>query len=141
MPQNPRKILAVVDDLFFVVKINDAARRAGMVAEFLKSEDAVVEKAMAERPSMVIIDLNCGSVAPVPLIEDAAIEAGAEERQHRRFRLAHPGRTQNAGPERRRGYGARSLRLLTQPVANPAAPRGVAAGSLQPLSPRNDILS
>lgn len=69
MPQNPRKILAVVDDLFFVVKINDAARRAGMVAEFLKSEDAVVEKAMAERPSMVIVDLNCGSVAPVQLIE------------------------------------------------------------------------
>lgn len=69
MPQNPRKILAVVDDLFFVVKINDAARRAGMVAEFLKSEDAVVEKAMAERPSMVIIDLNCSSLLPVPLIE------------------------------------------------------------------------
>lgn len=68
MPQNPRKILAVVDDLFFVVKINDAVRRAGMVAEFLKSEESVVEKAMAERPSMVIIDLNCGSLEPVPLI-------------------------------------------------------------------------
>jgi CheY-like chemotaxis protein len=69
MPQNPRKILAVVDDLFFVVKINDAARRAGMVAEFLKSADAVVEKTLAERPSMVIIDLNCSSLEPVPLIE------------------------------------------------------------------------
>ena len=69
MPQNPRKLLAVVDDLFFVVKINDAARRAGMIAEFLKSADAVVEKALAERPSMVIIDLNCNSIEPVPLIE------------------------------------------------------------------------
>jgi CheY-like chemotaxis protein len=69
MHQNPRKILAVVDDLFFVVKINDAAKRAGMVAEFLKSENSLVEKALAERPSMIVIDLNCSSLAPVPLIE------------------------------------------------------------------------
>jgi CheY-like chemotaxis protein len=69
MPQTPRKILAVVDDLFFVVKINDAARRAGMLAEFLKSETDLVEKALSERPSMVIIDLNCTSLQPIPLIE------------------------------------------------------------------------
>jgi CheY-like chemotaxis protein len=69
MPQNPRKILAVVDDLFFFVKINDAARRAGMVAEFLKSADDVVQRALAELPSMIVIDLNCNSLAPVPLIE------------------------------------------------------------------------
>lgn len=69
MPQNPRKILAAVDDLFFVVKINDAARRAGMGVEFLKTENDIVEKALAERPSMVVIDLNCNSLAPVPLIE------------------------------------------------------------------------
>ena len=69
MHQNPRKILAVVDDLFFVVKINEAARRAGMVAEFLKSESSLVEKALAEPPSMIVIDLNCSSLAPVSLIE------------------------------------------------------------------------
>jgi len=74
MPQNPRRLLAVVDDLFFVVKINDAARRAGMLAEFLKSEDAVVEKALADRPSVVIIDLNCSSLSPVPLIETLRAE-------------------------------------------------------------------
>jgi CheY-like chemotaxis protein len=69
MHQNPRKILAVVDDLFFVVKINEAARRAGMLAEFLKSENSLVEKALAEPPSMIVIDLNCSSLAPVSLIE------------------------------------------------------------------------
>ncbi len=69
MNQNPRKILAVVDDLFFIVKINDAARRAGMVAEFLKSGTDLVEKALAELPSMFVIDLNCNSLQPVPLIE------------------------------------------------------------------------
>jgi DNA-binding response OmpR family regulator len=68
MPQNPRKLLAVVDDLFFVVKINDAAKRAGMQAEFLKSADSVLERALAERPTAVIIDLNGTSVEPVPLI-------------------------------------------------------------------------
>jgi len=69
MSQNPRKILAVVDDLFFVVKINDAAKRAGMQTEFLKSADILVEKAVEERPTAVIIDLNCNSVAAVPLIK------------------------------------------------------------------------
>jgi PleD family two-component response regulator len=66
--QKSKKILAVVDDLFFVVKINDLAKRAGLQAEFLKSEKDTLEKATAERPVMVIVDLNGSSVKPVPLI-------------------------------------------------------------------------
>lgn len=63
-----KKILAVVDDLLFTVKINDAAKRAGLDVDFLKSEQAVLEKARAEKPLLVIIDLNNNSVQPLRLI-------------------------------------------------------------------------
>lgn len=68
MSNKPTKILAIVDDLFFVVKINDAAKRAGLTCEFLKSADLLMEKAQAERPLLVILDLNATSVQAVPLI-------------------------------------------------------------------------
>ncbi len=68
MPQKPRKILAVVEDLFFVVKINDAAKRSGFLCEFLKSEQDVLDRAMQEPPMMIIVDLNARSVKPVELI-------------------------------------------------------------------------
>jgi PleD family two-component response regulator len=66
--QGKKKILAVVDDLLFTVKIGDAAKRAGLDAEFLKSEKDVLDKAEAERPLLIILDLNANSVQPLKLI-------------------------------------------------------------------------
>jgi PleD family two-component response regulator len=63
-----RKILAVVDDLLFTVKINDAAKRAGLNVEFVKSEKDVIEKVNQERPLLIILDLNNTSVEPLGLI-------------------------------------------------------------------------
>ena len=63
-----KKILAVVDDLMFTVKILDLAKRAAMPVEFLKSELDVLHKAK-ERPTLIIVDLNSHSVNPVKLIE------------------------------------------------------------------------
>ena len=57
----------MVSDLFFTVKIGDAARRAGMQAEFVKEEKDFLEKAQA-KPALIILDLNCGGVHPVKLI-------------------------------------------------------------------------
>jgi len=68
MSQKPRKILAVVEDLFFVVKINDAAKRSGFACEFLKSAQDVIDRARQEPPLMIIVDLNARSVKPVDLI-------------------------------------------------------------------------
>jgi PleD family two-component response regulator len=64
-----KKILAVVDDLLFTVKINDAAKRAGLDVQFLKSERDVLDKAEHEKPLLIIIDLNNNSVEPLALIE------------------------------------------------------------------------
>ena len=63
-----KKILAVVDDLLFTVKISDAAKRAGLEAEFVKSEKDVMEKAAHEKPLLIILDLNNNSVQPLELI-------------------------------------------------------------------------
>jgi PleD family two-component response regulator len=63
-----KKILAVVEDLMFTVKISDAAKRAGLEVEFVKSERDVLEKAVQEKPLLIILDLNFAAVEPLDLI-------------------------------------------------------------------------
>jgi CheY-like chemotaxis protein len=67
MPKPNKKLMAVVEDLFFTVKINDAAKKAGMSVEFVKEEEAILEKAK-EKPSLIIFDLNLGKIAPLEII-------------------------------------------------------------------------
>lgn len=67
MPKS-KKILAVVHDLFFVVKINDLAKRAGLEVELVKSEEDALAKAAEQQPLMVIVDLNNNSVDAIQLI-------------------------------------------------------------------------
>src|ERR1700687_221573 len=65
--QEPKRILAVVTDLFFSVKLTDAAKRAGLALEFVKDSQAVLEKAK-DKPSLIILDLNFESANPLSLI-------------------------------------------------------------------------
>jgi PleD family two-component response regulator len=62
-----KKVLAVVEDLFFTVKINEAAKRAGLSVAFVKSERDALDQA-AEHPALIILDLNFAGVEPVGLI-------------------------------------------------------------------------
>ena len=62
-----KKVLAVVEDLFFTVKINEAAKRAGLSVVFVKSERDALDQA-AEHPALIILDLNFAGVEPVALI-------------------------------------------------------------------------
>jgi CheY-like chemotaxis protein len=64
-----KKILAVLDDLFFTVKINEAAKRARVPVEFVKSAQDALDKARAH-PPVIILDLNCASLDPLKLIEN-----------------------------------------------------------------------
>src|SRR5262249_30878972 len=61
------KILAVLEDLFFMVKINESAKRAGVAVEFVKSEQDVLDK-VKDRPPMIILDLNFGGLDPLKLV-------------------------------------------------------------------------
>ncbi len=70
-----RKVLAVLDDLFFRVKIEAAARQEGLAVDFVQTEKDVFAKA-SEDPLLIILDLNCLSVQPLSLI--AALKASDE---------------------------------------------------------------
>ena len=72
---NSGKILGVMSDLFFTVKILDTAKKAGLTAEFVKEKTRAIEKAK-EGPAMIIVDLNCDAADPLGLI--AAIKADPE---------------------------------------------------------------
>ena len=62
-----KKVLAVLEDLFFTVKINESAKRAGLGIAFLKSEHDVLEQAK-HHPTLIIVDLNFHGIDPLKLI-------------------------------------------------------------------------
>lgn len=74
----PKKILAVLDDLFFMVKINESAKRAGLAVEFVKSEKDALDKA-ATAPALIILDLNFAGVDRLKLIRELKSHAVTEK--------------------------------------------------------------
>jgi CheY-like chemotaxis protein len=76
---NPRnRVVAVLSDLMFTVKIQEAAKRAGLDVTFVASR----EKALAQaklNPALIIIDLNGTSVDALELI--STLKADAETSQ------------------------------------------------------------
>ena len=67
MIQAKKKIVAVLDDLMFTVKISDIAKRTGLAVEFVKTEKDAVEAAK-QNPLLMIIDLNMHAVDPLELM-------------------------------------------------------------------------
>ncbi len=65
--QEPKRVLAVLSDLFFSVKLSDAAKRSGLALEFVKDAQQVLEKAQ-HKPSLIIFDLNYEAAAALTLI-------------------------------------------------------------------------
>jgi len=56
-----------MSDLFFSMKIIDAAKRIGATVQIVKDRVVALEK-IKELPAMVIFDLNCTSADPIDLI-------------------------------------------------------------------------
>lgn len=70
MKQGATKILALVSDLLFTVKINEAAKRNGMQIDYVKNDDDFLARLQEKpAPKLVIMDLNIASASPVELIE------------------------------------------------------------------------
>jgi CheY-like chemotaxis protein len=68
MQRQPNKrVLAVVSDLFFIAKINEAAKHAGVSVEYVTGEQEVIEKARTF-PLVIILDLNLDASHPLRLI-------------------------------------------------------------------------
>lgn len=66
-------ILAAVDDLMFASKIRAAAAPAGARVLFARSPEDLMAQARAERPSLVIFDLNSTRLQPLATL--AALRA------------------------------------------------------------------
>jgi PleD family two-component response regulator len=75
--QEPKRVLAVVNDLFFSVKLTEAAKRNGLALEFVKQSIDVLEKAKT-RPQLIVFDLNFDAVDPLALISQ--LKGSAETR-------------------------------------------------------------
>lgn len=73
--QESKRVLAVINDLFFSVKLTDAAKRAGMALEFVKDSAEVLDKAKS-KPALIILDLNFEAVEPLSLI--ASLKGSAD---------------------------------------------------------------
>jgi len=65
------RIFAFIEDLFFMAKIQETARKLNVKVEFVKSDKDMMDKMQQngeEKPSLIIFDLNNNGVKPLTLI-------------------------------------------------------------------------
>ncbi len=66
-----RHIFAFVDDLFFLAKIQEVARKLNVKVEFVKTDKDILDRVRNngdEKPSLIIIDLNNLNAKPLTII-------------------------------------------------------------------------
>jgi hypothetical protein len=73
IPENaPTKILFFIEDLFFIAKIQETARKMGVKVAFIKNDkEAIAALTGAEeedRPGLIVFDLNNANAKPLTLI-------------------------------------------------------------------------
>ena len=69
----PTRIFLFIEDLFFLAKINETARKLGVKVEFVKNSDKeilprLLEVAEEDRPKLVVFDLNNLNAKPLSVI-------------------------------------------------------------------------
>lgn len=67
----PTKIVCFIDDLFFLAKIQETARKLGVKVEFAKAEKETIDRLTngeEEKPSLIIFDLNSINAKPLQTI-------------------------------------------------------------------------
>jgi CheY-like chemotaxis protein len=64
----PKKVLALIDDLFFSTKISSTAQSCNIPIELVKTKDTLLEKLDRETPGLIIVDLNGSSTQPLETI-------------------------------------------------------------------------
>jgi len=63
-----RKAVAVMSDIFFAVKVNEAAKRGGYSFVMAKTEESALNN-IRSGAGIVILDLNCRDVDPIALLK------------------------------------------------------------------------
>jgi len=65
------RIFAFIEDLFFMAKIQETARKLNVKVEFVKTDKDMADKLLQngeEKPSLIIFDLNNANARPLTLI-------------------------------------------------------------------------
>jgi len=74
----PRKVLILLDNLFFAAKINQAAARVNISPIYAKTPAQALAIALTERPSLIVLDLDEAKCAPLEFL--AQLKANTELR-------------------------------------------------------------
>lgn len=64
----PKKILALLDNLFFAAKINAAATESLVILIYAKTADQALELARLEKPAQIILDLDAAKCSPLEFL-------------------------------------------------------------------------
>jgi CheY-like chemotaxis protein len=68
----PTRIFCFIDDLFFMAKIQETARKLGVKVAFVKADKDIVSKLAnvpeEARPSLIVFDLNNANAKPLTLV-------------------------------------------------------------------------
>jgi hypothetical protein len=71
-PDAPTKIYFFIEDLFFIAKIQETARKLGVKVAFVKNEKeqiaSLLELSEDDRPGLIVFDLNNANAKPMTLI-------------------------------------------------------------------------
>ena len=71
-PDAPTRIYFFIEDLFFTAKIQETARKLGVKVAFIKNDKeqiaALTEAEEADRPGLIVFDLNNANAKPMTLI-------------------------------------------------------------------------
>ncbi|HEY5253138.1 MAG TPA: response regulator [Acidobacteriaceae bacterium] len=69
---SPVRIYCFIDDLFFIAKIQETARKLGIKVAFVKNEKDTIADLLAlpeeARPTLIVFDLNSATAKPLTLI-------------------------------------------------------------------------
>ena len=60
----PRTVIAIVEDMFFVSKLQATAKALGAIIKFPRTLDAAREAARQDIPDLVIVDLHNQRISP-----------------------------------------------------------------------------
>jgi CheY-like chemotaxis protein len=68
-------VVAVIDDLFFVSKLEETAKQVGAELHVMRAADFRAESLRDAQPALAVFDLNAASANPVELIRQLKADA------------------------------------------------------------------
>ena len=120
-------ILVVADDLLFRSKISTAAKAAGVVVKAATTPEAAIERARADRPTLVLVDLDAGRPQPFEVLRQMAADPELRALptlgfvSHVHADLVQQARALGIGSVMARGAFAAALPEILAPHATPPA--------------------